>query len=185
MWKKEIQIPKVLHELHGESTRLSTLVLVYLTGLIAALLFVWQLLPAKLALWQYVLLGIIVLDIAGGVVANLSSSTNQYYQKNRSIRMVFLLLHVLQPVGLYLVFPQYLSFFVFLTLFTLLASFGVNALRDTEHQQNLAGALLVLGICGSLWFDLEHNMLYLIAPLYMIKLILGFSVKRPSFTSQE
>lgn len=181
MLAKEISLPKALHELHGERTRLSTLALVYLAGLAAAGVVAWQLLSAGLAAWQIALASLLFLDIGGGVVANLSTSTNQYYQRKPGLRVTFLLLHILQPALLALAFSAVLPYTIFTAGFTLGTALLVNTAKDTEFQQNIAAALLTGGICLSFLFALPHPVLYAFAPLFMIKLILGFAVRRPAF----
>jgi hypothetical protein len=76
--EREIKIPKLFHELHGETSKISTIILVYLTGIICSAITLVSLSTYDLDVWRYILLGVIVIDIAGGVVANLSSSTNSY-----------------------------------------------------------------------------------------------------------
>jgi hypothetical protein len=110
---KEVMVPRFLQELHGEKTRVSTIIMVYLTGIVIAGIVVSKLIPYALPAWQIVLVGILFLDIGGGVAANLSTSTNQYYQFNTRLRPIFILLHILHPVILMLVFRPYL-FILFL-----------------------------------------------------------------------
>lgn len=180
MIHKEISIPKTLHELHGEKSRISTLITVYLAGLVAAGVAVFQSLPVGFPAWKVVLVGILYLDIAGGVVANLSTSTNQYYQGKPGLRLVFALLHILHPVLFSVVLPEAWPYFAFVGIFTLVSVQLVEAARDTEFQQNLAALLVVVGTIVSVTFDLPQAIFYSFAPLFMIKLILGFAVRRPS-----
>lgn len=106
MNQRTIRVPEVLKELHGERTRISTLIAVYLTGLVVAGGIVFQLLPAGFSAWKYVLVGILYLDISGGAVANLSTSTNQYYRGKTGLRIVFILLHILHPALFIVVLPE-------------------------------------------------------------------------------
>ena len=181
MVDQEINIPKALHELHGEKTKLTSLVLVYLAALIISGITLFQLIPLALPVWKTVLVAVVSLDVGGGVVANLSSSTNQYYQRKANLRIVFLALHVMHPLLLMVVFPQSTAYFVFVMVFTLGSAFLVNLLKKREFQQNVAAALLGVGVCLSFFFPLSIPFLYAFAPLFMVKLILGFSVKRPDF----
>jgi len=181
MQDKEVTIPKALRELHGETARLSTLVLVYLAGLIAAGVVVIHLLPVGLPAWKTLLVAILYLDIASGVVANLSTSTNQYYKDKPKLRTVFALLHVLHPAGFILVLPQAWPYFVFTGLFTLGAIFLMDHFHDTERQHNLAALLVVAGVMLSFFFALPYVFLYSFAPLFLMKLVLGFAVRRPRF----
>jgi hypothetical protein len=185
MLHQEIRVPKLLHELHGERTRISTLILVYATAVLAAGLIVSQLRPLGLPAWKLAVAGLIYLDVAGGVVANLSSSTNQYYQNKVATRLVFLGLHILQPAVLAFLFPPGIPYLGFAVAFTLIAAFVMNLVLDVEAQQNLAAALFVVGVVVSLSYDLPARILYTFAPLYMAKLLLGFSVQRPSFLEDE
>lgn len=70
---------------------------------------------------------------------------------------------------------------MFTGAYTLVSALVVNALGDTEFQQNLAALLAVIGIVGSLTFNLPQVILFSFAPLFMIKLVLGFAVQGPEF----
>jgi len=181
MFDKEIKIPKFLHELHGERSKLSTTLLIYLSALFVGAALVLSLGYLNLPLWKNLLLFFLFFDIAGGVVANLSSSTNLYYQKKKGLRVAFIIFHVVQPVLLAVVFPEIIAYALFVYLYTLVASLIVNAIKNKESQQNLAAFFLVIGILGSAFCILPAVILYIFAPLYMTKIILGFSVKRPAF----
>lgn len=185
MLNREINIPKALHELHGEKTRLSTLILVYVTALAVAGIALLQFIPLHLPLWKLMLAVVVFLDVGGGVAANLSSSTNQYYQKKASLRPIFLAMHIIHPLILVLVFPQNATYFIFVLIFTLASAFVVNVFKDRELQQNLAAALTGIGVCLALLFSVSPIFLYAFAPLFMVKLILGFSVKRPDLINSN
>lgn len=142
---------------------------------------VLQLLPAGFPTWKYVVVGILYLDIASGAVANLSTSTNQYYRGKTRLRIGFLLLHSLHPALFITVLPEAWPYYLFAGTFTLVSALVVNALGDAEFQQNLAALLVVTGIVVSLTFHLPQVVLFSFAPLFMIKLVLGFAVQRPEF----
>ncbi len=183
MLTKELKIPKYLWELHGEKARLSTVVMVYVVGLAASMLFLMNLLTEvkDLTLWKVIILWLLYFDIAGGVVANLSSSTNSYYRDKKGLRIIFLVVHVIHPLLFSLIFPDMYPYFSFMFLYTIAVAFLVNSLKDIELQQNIASSLVVIGIVISMFF--KHNLvvLYSVAPLFMLKLGLGFAVRRPSF----
>ena len=183
MLDKEITIPKALHELHGQKTRISTLGTVYLASFIVAGVAVHQILPGGLPAWKVLLVLILYLDIAGGVVANLSTSTNRFYQEKTQLRVGFILLHCLHPALFISVLPESWPYFVFVGIFTLASALLVNAFRDTEFQQNLAALLVVAGIAVSFTFDVPLAFFYSFAPFFMIKLIIGFAVRRPALTA--
>lgn len=173
----EIDIPKSLRELHGERTRISTLVLVYKAALVCAGVVIWQLLRLEVPPWKAALGGLIFLDIGGGVVANFSASTRRYYREHEKLRIPFLLLHVVHPLALAALFPAELPYFLFAMGFTIAAGLVVNALRDAELQRNAAALLVVAGCAISFAFPLSLQILYLFAPLFLIKLVLGFAVR--------
>jgi predicted permease len=79
MFNRLVSIPKAFHELHGEKARISHLLLVYFAGAVSAAVFIYGLWSYDLSWWKYLVAGIIMLDIGGGVVANLSTPTNRYY----------------------------------------------------------------------------------------------------------
>ncbi len=178
----DIRIPKFLHELHGETAPLSQILLVYASALAGTVLFFIALYPYPLPLWKSALLAVLLVDIIGGVTANLSSSTNQYYQRANGRRIGFLLLHVLQPALFTLLFPEQWAYFAYVGVFALAAAFLVNSVNDPELQQNLGAALLVCGICAGTIFAPEPIALHALAPLFLTKLILGFAVRRPKFS---
>ena len=182
MLNQEINIPKALHELHGERARLSSLILVYSTALVVGGIALWQIIPLGLPAWKAMLAVVVFLDVGGGVVANLTSSTNQYYQKKAALRPIFLATHVVHPLVLMLIFPQNSWFLWFVMVFTLASAFGVNLIKDRELQQISAAVLVALGVCFALLFPVSLPFLIVFAPLFMVKLILGFAVKRPDLS---
>lgn len=181
MNNKNIKIPKLFQELHGEKSKISTVILVYLTGIISGYITIVDLLKFNLEIWKYLLLGIVVVDIAGGVVANLSSSTNSYYKDKKKLRIIFLLVHFIQPLILYFIFPNSMFFFMFLFFYTIISALFINMLKEAEDQQNIASALLTIGAILSVLIKTDYFIINIIGVLYMIKLILGFSVRRPRF----
>ncbi len=182
MLNREISIPKALHELHGEKARLSSLLLVYITALVVGGIALWQIIPLGLPVWKAALAVVVFLDVGGGVAANLTSSTNQYYQKKAALRPIFLALHVVHPLVLMLVLPQNAGFLLFVMVYTLASAFGVNLIKERELQQTVAGVLVAVGVILAVLFPVTFSFLYALAPLFMVKLILGFAVKRPDFT---
>lgn len=176
---KTIQIPHFLHEIHGEETPLLTLILVYLTGILAAI-FIFFVSPKDLVLFKKLVFAFLYFDIAGGVVANLSSSTNLFYQKSLRTRIAYTILHFSHPAFLVFVFPSAIPYAVFTVSFALPILFLLNLVKKREFQQNIAATLLTFGVLFSFLFPLEPKILYTFAPLFMTKLILGFGVQRPS-----
>ncbi len=177
----DINIPKLFRELHGDKAKLSSIIITYSSGIIVSIITIIVTLYLNLPLWKYILLFILFIDITGGVVANLSTSTNQYYKDRNTLRVIFLLMHIIQPGLMLLIFPENYQYLIFIYLFTLGSSLILFKIKSSELQQNIAALFLVVGITISFLFKLNILTLYLFGTLYMIKLILGFSVKRPPF----
>jgi hypothetical protein len=176
---REVELPRLLHELHGERTTVLNILLVYSTGILVAGIFVIGLPPAGLPLWKLLLSGFLALDIGGGVVANLSASTNLYYRERKGLRIPFILIHAIHPALFALLFPAQARYFACVFAYTAMSCLLVNRIRSPESQQIVAASLVAVGVSASfLLFDLDPRVLYLVAPLFMTKLILGFSVRR-------
>jgi hypothetical protein len=177
---RKVFVPAYLHELHGENPDLLTLIATYMTGLIAGFLIIFNIGCASMPVWKTILLFILYIDIAGGIVSNFSTSTRLYYQKMEKLRILFIFLHLIHPGLFILLFPDSYSYFGFAGFYTIIACLILHKIRNIENQQTCASLMLVAGILISFFFDLPFIILYTFAPLYMIKLIIGFSVRRPS-----
>lgn len=180
MLNRTVKIPQWLHDIHGEEASPVCLMLTYIIGILYGAAFL-VLLPIDLPIWKSILTFIILFDIGGGVISNLSTSTNQYYQKNERKRIVFLSLHILQPALMISVFPGECIYFIFVGAFTVTGSFIILFIKNIESQQVIASSLVSIGIFVSLFFIKEYFILNSFGILFMIKLLLGFSVKRPAF----
>jgi hypothetical protein len=144
--------PSLVAEMHGERSRVSTLVLVYLSGIFCAALMTGLLFAGGATVWQMAVSALVFLDVGGGVVANFSTSTRQYYQDHAKLRVPFITVHALQPALLAAVFPLSLFYFLFVMAFTLGVAFTVNAVQEGELRQTLAALLTAVGISLSFLF---------------------------------
>lgn len=180
-----ISVPGFLQILHGKETRLSTILLTYIGGLIGALIFAFGWLKSSVPLWKTAILSSVIFDICGGVIANLSSSTNQFYQKNQKIRLIFLAVHTVQPAVFAILLPEDAYYFITVFIVTFASGLLIHFIQDTEYQQNLASFCIAGALPIFALFTLSSSVLYAFGPLYMLKLILGFSVKRPPFLEKQ
>jgi hypothetical protein len=148
-----IKIPKILHELHGELAPAYALWIVYLGGTLAAALFVLLLLytTSGIESWKLLISAVLMLDIAGGVIANLSRSTNEYYHDpgKARLRAAFLILHIAQPTLFALMFPEAVGYFAVVLFWTLPAAYGVTRILDQETATHVASLLVTLGVLVS------------------------------------
>jgi hypothetical protein len=177
MMQKEINIPKSLQELHGKRTSLFSLILVYFSALTISLIITYYTLPKDFPIWKTILFVIAIMDIAGGVIANFTNSTNQYYQDKSNLRIPFISLHVIHPILFIILFPTESTLFIFMGVYTLLSCFILNMIRVRETQRLIAVLLTTVGITIIFAIPCAINFLRLLPILFFLKLILGFSVK--------
>ena len=176
---RTVRIPRVLHELHGEAAPLSNVLLTWAVALAVAAIIVVRAAarPAAVAWWEIAIVAMVGADLAGGVVANFTPSTDRYYAERPRLRIGFLALHVIHPVVLYFVIGGPIEVWVAIPAYTLAAAFLVNAIRGPA-QQPVAAALVVIGVIITFsWFVIAPPALWF-APLFLVKLVLGFAVRR-------
>jgi hypothetical protein len=181
MQNKKIKVPNYLHELHGEYPDIFTLIGTYLASIISGILVIVFTNNLGLPVWKSILLFVLYADIAGGVISNFSSSTKDYYRTNKSLRLPFILMHLIHPALFILIFPDFADYFIYVGLFTILACLILSRINKIEIQLTTALFLLLLGTSFSFCFKIPVNFLFSFAPLFMTKLIIGFSVNRPNF----
>ena len=183
MMQKEINIPKSLQELHGKRTSLFSLILVYFSSLTISLIVTYYALPKNFPIWKTILFVVAIMDIGGGVIANFTNSTNQYYQNKSNLRIIFISLHVIHPILFIILFPTESTLFIFMGVYTLFSCFILNMIRVRETQRLIAVFLLTVGTIIIFAIPCNINFLRLLPILFFLKLILGFSVNH--FTTIE
>jgi hypothetical protein len=179
MQNRKINVPKYLFELHGKSPDILTLTVTYLAGVISGTLVLILTCNISLPVWKSVLLFILYADIAGGVISNFSSSTKDYYRSNKKLQLPFILMHLIHPVLLILIFPDFAGYFIYTGLYTIFSCLIITRINKSEMQLTAALFLLLTGISLSFCFRTPVNFLFSFAPLFMIKLIIGFSADKP------
>src|SRR5690554_1082835 len=102
--KNNIIIPKFLHDVLGEKSNWLDIILIQVIAIFTVIV-VWVLsFDFMFKKWEIFILLLLAYDIGGGVIANFSSSTNLFYEKNNKKRIIFICVHILQPVLLAIVF---------------------------------------------------------------------------------
>lgn len=176
-----VAVPWWLHELHGTHSKRRDLALVQgcawgVTALVAGLA-----LAEGLALWAVVLLALLSVDIAGGVVSNVTPGTNAHYNASRRARVIFLALHVLQPATLIWLFPGWAAPIAGVAALTLATAFGIEAggRRAAAAPVAIAAAvgLVALVLLAPAGFGPAPFIgLPLILVLYVLKVAVAFPV---------
>ena len=183
--KTTVHIPKFLHELFGTQQNRSELVIILLFTIISSVLVAWFTAPfwLTLAWYQRVVLWLLFLDISGGVVANLSEGTNNYYTARPKARWLFIAIHI-QPLLLAVVLesPIYVALAVW--FYTVICASIINRLRALAFHRILAGALYASAIIGfvlsGVTLPIAITLIYL---LYMMKVIYSFAVDHTGITT--
>jgi hypothetical protein len=178
----EIRIPGPLRLIHGQSAPLLDVILVYGVGIVfavLALVFASTRVEAMPA-WKAAILFLLAAEVGGGAVACFSNGMHAYYDSRPGLRWGFIFIRFIEPGLLYLLFDGRLAYWIFLYAFTVAASSLVSIIPGTGRQQGAAVALVVIGIVVLLPIGLAAPFLAWFGPVYMLKLILGFSVGRPT-----
>lgn len=104
-------IPGFLREFHGERARLIDLVIVYLTGAVAAVVILIKIEPSSLTLWKVVLTTILALDIGGGVAAVVAGSAGCFLvQLDLNVLRLFVILFIIKlTLGFAVRRPEFFS----------------------------------------------------------------------------
>lgn len=170
--------------LHGEHPSVFEIALVYGVGTAGALLIVVQ--NRTLTAFQTLILFILALDVLGGVIANSTHSTNQWYHERPvQIRLLFVIVHFVHPLLAVLVIdPGHWAFFACTYLVMLVATFIVLLMPQAYPQRPTAFAFFLAGVLAVSYFAQPIAPLVWFAPAYLAKLIVCFSVDHYGTRSQ-
>jgi membrane glycosyltransferase len=122
------------------------------------------------------MLTILALDIAGGVVANFTKGTNNYYAESLGKSYLFVFFHLLQPSILIWIFPNELLAILGVSIYTLISSIIILNIKKHYTQRIVAITLLLLSFILSILLNYTDPLTKILMQLFSIKLILAFSV---------
>jgi membrane glycosyltransferase len=172
----KVKVHRLLRELFGlETTRFDLLAIIISAVSFAALTLILNSNSAALATKAIVLI-ILALDIGGGVVANFTTGTNNYYAESLQKRYLFVVFHLLQPSVLIWIFPNELLAILGVSIFTLTSSLIVLNIKKNYNQRIIAVTLLLLSLILSTILNYTDPLAQVIMQLFSVKLILAFSV---------
>ncbi len=176
-----IRIPPALHDVFGETQTTIELVtvLVFGTGLAAALFVLFPEMTQGLPWWRAGLAFLLVLDVFAGSVANFTRGTNRHYASaSNSTRVMFIAIHVHLPVIAWLL-GMNLWYAAAVWGYTIAGALVVNALKGSRLQSLhlfAAGVLLAGGLFAAVvGADVPRYFLG-IALLFMVKVLFAFPV---------
>ncbi|MBK8989995.1 MAG: hypothetical protein IPM39_28700 [Chloroflexi bacterium] len=175
---KTVKIPSTLHEVFGkESTLVEMLLIMFFSVGATCVVFAstkveWE----ALAAWRIIVILVLAFDIFAGFIANLTFSTNAFYQASNKARMAFFAIHI-QPLIFVFLTDSSRSLGIGLWIYTILAALLVNKLKGYPAQRVIAGALVGLGLIGLVLFsDRITVWLLLVLAFYQLKVIYSFAV---------
>lgn len=169
---------KLLHYFHGLEPNKKTLPILYsLTVALSIILCVYN--YGKYELYQTIVIGILSLDLIGGILFNLTKSTKRFWQTSDvKLKTIFLFAHVLQPLvmAFFLRVDLILAFGLFIYMFLC----GFLLLKLNKEWNKIFCVLMTafgIYIFQEFNFPMQYNW-FLIA--YLTKLLISFSLKETS-----
>lgn len=170
---------KILAFLHGEEPKLLNVVLTYATAAFAAIVVILRpsARPSLFLWWETALAALVAADLAGGVVANFTASTNEFYKSRPKLRLIFLAGHIVYPLIFLVIMNAPPETWIAIPAFTIVAAFIVNGVPE-RHQPATAAALFAVGIMIAFTWHVITPPLVWFAPLFLTKLVLAFAVRR-------
>lgn len=182
---KKIQVHKFLFELFGRETTTFDLLAIVVAALSFAGLMLILKLNTNISNFKLIILTILALDIAGGVVANFTTGTTNYYAESLRKRYFFVLFHLSQPSILIWIFPNELQAILGISIVALISSIIVLNIKKQYNQRITAITLLVLSFILSILLNFYDPLTQLLMQLFSTKLILAFSVNWYSTENDE
>jgi hypothetical protein len=174
---KKITIPTYLHELHGKQASIFDLLVNYTTAIIATVIIFYLAWELSLATYKLIILGVLALDLAGGVVSNFTEGTNNYYLEKPKRRYVFIAFHVVQPLMMIWLFPDDLVGIAVVSIYTLMAMTVINSIQEHLRQRVYGAFLMVIGLSISFLVGEMQPIVHLMLILFVVKLIVAFAIR--------
>ena len=176
--KNPIIIPGFLHEIHGERSNWFDLALTHFIALATTLAILTLTDGFDFADWQRWTLIALTYDLAGGIIANFSYGTSDYYAQSNKRRLWFISLHFLQPLFMSILFSSFWMTIAIVSGYVIAASLLVNSINSTTRQAT-AGSLLAVGgvVALKIFLPETNTILELLLTLFLLKLPLAFAVR--------
>ena len=173
-----IQIPKALHEVHGERAAILDVILPHSLSILSSIYLLTIPPGADFGLVKSILLFILTYDLIGGVIANFSEGTSRFYAESTSRRFKFIALHVLQPTIMWYLFKDHQSVILIISAYVVGSAIIVNQIRTLRNQLIVSGTLVVAGVfifqllAGEVPFTLQF-----LLTAFILKLPLAWAVR--------
>lgn len=181
---KQIEIPRLLHELHGERTSLLSLLLTYFTAVFVSgyvVINAWE----NQESWRLLLVAFLVFDIAGGVVSNFTQSTRNYYQSQDGLKKKFIALHILHFCLIAVVFSDEALTILLIGITIVLATFLLSLIKETEDVNAFAACIFSIYVVVVFLLFPDTALLKLVLIFLLVKLFLSFSTSSSYFNGKD
>lgn len=176
LFDKKIKIHKFLNELFGREATWFDILAIFSGSVSLAIITLSVIWNVDMSLIKKVVLTFLALDIGGGVIANFTTGTNNYYAESSSRRYLFVLFHVFQPLLLIWIYPNDLYLILTIALYILLSSLCIINMKKIDIQRVIGITLLLIGILTVQKLSFSNQLLQLLLLVYSTKLVLAFSV---------
>lgn len=174
---KTIRVRRVFHELFGEETTRLDLLAILASAILGTGLVLWFDYDhlSMLSLPVMIVILILLLDILGGVVANMTKGTSSYYKEREGLRQIFIFIHI-QPILFALLIQAYILESVFIYLYVAIAATLINAIRHLPQHKAVAAMMFMFGAIFLIFFGTEMPPYVLIFYIFfMMKMIISFA----------
>lgn len=182
-----IKIHTFFHEILGETQRPVELAFIISFALITttfSFIFYNDFLSSLPMINQLILL-LLTIDITGGVIANLTYGTDQYYSERKKARLIFIGIHI-QPMLIFLFTNLPLWIGLVLWFYTIFCARVLEYLKNHPSQKVFAGFDLFIGIV--ILFALQSSLtpfVTFLMLLFLFKVLYSFSVNHHSGGSHD
>ena len=168
---REVKIPRFLHELFGEKQTLNGLIVIGVFSVLATLLTVLIGLDAlkQLEVYRVILLVTLMIDIYGGIIANFTRGTKEYYDNRPTLKKIFVIIHPHAILIFLLAGVSYL-YGIYMYAFLVASNVLVRLIKNRNYQELLAIGINILA--AVILFEIFKNV-----PIYVILLTFGLTVK--------
>ena len=171
-------IVKALWFIHGKSATKPNYFLIHGVSVLLALFYFWFFIPYQyFSSWQALIFFGVFWDIFGGLIANFTLSTKQYWNSQSiGFKEFYLSIHFMQPILMYLVFGWDLITCVLLLTLTLgIARWLIVIPKKVNNILSVISCVFLL--FGLYYFEGYEVETLILGFGYIAKITLGFSVK--------
>jgi hypothetical protein len=174
---KIIRVPRVFHELFGEETTRLDVLAILSAAFLGTGLVLWFDFDhlSMLSIPVLIIILILLFDILGGVVANMTKGTATYYKERESLRQIFIFIHI-QPILFALLIKSYVMESIFIYLYVALSATMINSIRHLPQHKAVAAFMFMLGALVLILFGISMPPYVLIFFIFfMMKMIVSFA----------